>query len=142
MPNVPPLAVGSLVCDDLDQIDLTERFEVLSRLPGATHKLYARTLHPVRDTRGLRILPEAMLADAPRLDILHVPGGPGQQALMHDEVVLGWLRAQAAGATSVLSVCTGALLFGAAGLLCGRRATTHWSPFNLLPLANEMRPTG
>ena len=134
MPNVPRLAVGSLVFDDLDQIDLTGPFEVLSRLPGATHKLYARTLHPVRDTRGLRILPDAMLAEAPRLDILHVPGGPGQQALMHDEAVLGWLRAQAEGARSVLSVCTGALLLGAAGLLRGRRATTHWNSFHLLPL--------
>ena len=134
MPNVPPLAVGSLVFDDLDQIDLTGPFEVLSRLPGATHKLYARTLHPVRDSRGLRILPDAMLADAPRLDILHVPGGPGQQALMHDEAVLGWLRAQAEGARSVLSVCTGALLLGAAGLLRGRRATTHWNSIHLLPL--------
>lgn len=134
MPNVPPLAIGSLVFDDLDQLDLTGPFEVLSRLPGATHRLYASTVSPVRDTRGLRILPDAALGDAPRLDILHVPGGPGQQALMHDDVVLGWLRAQAAGSRRVLSVCTGALLLGAAGLLRGRRATTHWSSLHLLPL--------
>ncbi len=134
MPHDPQLAVGSLVFDDLDQIDLTGPFEVLSRLPGAVHKLYARTVNPVRDTRGLRIMPDAALGDAPRLDILHVPGGPGQQALMHDEVVLEWLRAQAGGARRVLSVCTGALLLGAAGLLRGRRATTHWNSFHLLPL--------
>jgi cyclohexyl-isocyanide hydratase len=134
MTHISPLAVGSLVFDDLDQIDLTGPFEVLSRLPGATHKLYARTPNPVRDTRGLRITPDAVLGDAPQLDILHVPGGPGQQALMQDDVVLDWLRTQAGGARRVLSVCTGALLLGAAVLLRGRRATTHWSSFHLLPL--------
>ena len=82
---------------------------------------------------GLRIMPDATLAEAPQLDILHVPGGPGQQALMEDEEVLGWLRSQAAGATKVLSVCTGALLFGGAGLIHGKRATTHWASFHLLP---------
>jgi cyclohexyl-isocyanide hydratase len=74
-----------------------------------------------------------MLADAPRLDVLHVPGGYGQEALMEDEEVLGWLRRQAMGARTVFSVCTGALLCGAAGLLKGRRATTHWASLHLLP---------
>lgn len=82
---------------------------------------------------GLRIVPDAALADAPQLDVLHVPGGPGQEALMDDEAVLDWIRAQAAGASRVFSVCTGALLCGAAGLLKGRRATTHWASFHLLP---------
>ncbi|MDB5610151.1 MAG: AraC family transcriptional regulator [Bradyrhizobium sp.] len=71
--------------------------------------------------------------DAPQLDVLHVPGGFGQEALMEDEEVLGWIRQQAAGARNVFSVCTGALLCGAAGLLRGRRATTHWASFHLLP---------
>ena len=71
--------------------------------------------------------------DAPQLDVLHVPGGFGQEALMEDAEVLGWIRRQAAGARSVFSVCTGALLCGAAGLLKGRRATTHWASFHLLP---------
>jgi cyclohexyl-isocyanide hydratase len=78
-------------------------------------------------------MPDARLAEAPQLDILHVPGGPGQQALMEDEEVLGWLRSQAEGAKKVLSVCTGALLCGAAGLIRGKRATTHWASFHLLP---------
>jgi cyclohexyl-isocyanide hydratase len=65
--------------------------------------------------------------------VLHVPGGFGQEMLMDDEAVLGWIREQAAGARSVFSVCTGALLCGAAGLLQGRRATTHWASFHLLP---------
>jgi cyclohexyl-isocyanide hydratase len=129
-----PLTIGSLVFEGLDQIDLTGPFEVLSRLPGATHRLYARSTETVRDTKGLRLVPDAALEDAPQLDILHVPGGPGQQALMHDEVVLEWLRTQAAGARKVFSVCTGALLLGAAGLLRGRHATTHWNSFHLLPL--------
>ena len=78
-------------------------------------------------------MPDATLAEAPQLDILHVPGGRGQEALMDDEEVLGWLRGQAEGAKKVLSVCTGALLCGAAGLLRGKRATTHWASFHLLP---------
>src|SRR5690242_6093026 len=75
-----------------------------------------------------------MLADAPQLDLLHVPGGFGQEALMEDDDLLDWVRRQAAGARYVFSVCTGALICGAAGLLKGRRATTHWTAFELLPI--------
>lgn len=127
------IRIGTLLFEGIDQTDLTGPFEVLSRLPNATHRLYAATREPVRDVMGLRILPDATLAKAPRLDVLHVPGGHGQEALMDHDETLAWLRSQAAGATSVLSVCTGALLLGAAGLLHGRRATTHWSAHHLLP---------
>ena len=127
------LEIGSLLFEGLDQIDLTGPFEVLSRLPNATYKLYGTTMEPVRDLKGLRLAPDATLAEAPQLDVLHVPGGYGVEALMQDEQVLGWLRTQAGGATCVFSVCTGALLLGAAGLLKGRRATTHWASFELLP---------
>ena len=133
IPENVHLNIGSLLFEDLDQIDLTGPFEVLSRLPNSTHRIYAKTMDPVRDMMGLRITPDATLAEAPQLDILHVPGGPGQQALMEDEEVLGWLRSQAEGAKKVLSVCTGALLFGGAGLIRGKRATTHWASFHLLP---------
>ncbi|MCQ8241505.1 DJ-1/PfpI family protein [Rhizosaccharibacter radicis] len=133
IPHDVPLRIGSLLFDGIDQIDLTGPFEVLSRLPNATHRLYGRSLLPVRDVNGLRLLPDATLTDAPCLDVLHVPGGFGQEALMEDEAVLGWLRDQSAGARRVFSVCTGALLCGAAGLLRGRRATTHWSALHLLP---------
>jgi cyclohexyl-isocyanide hydratase len=78
-------------------------------------------------------MPDAALADAPPLDVLHVPGGFGQEALMEDTEVLGWIRQQASGACHIFSVCTGALLCGAAGLLRGRRATTHWASLHLLP---------
>lgn len=127
------LEIGSLVFDGIDQIDLTGPFEVLSRIPNSTYRLYGKTAGTVRDVKGLRLMPDASLAEAPPLDVLHVPGGFGQEALMEDEAVLGWLRRQAGGARAVFSVCTGALLCGAAGLLKGRRVTTHWASFHLLP---------
>ena len=127
------LEIGSLLFEGLDQIDLTGPFEVLSRIPNSTYRIYGKTAEPVRDVKWLRLTPDAALADAPHLDVLHVPGGFGQEALMEDAAVLGWIRKQATGARSVFSVCTGALLCGAAGLLQGRRATTHWASFHLLP---------
>lgn len=133
MPAPPTIEIGSLLFDGLDQIDLTGPFEVLSRLPGARHRIYAKTTEPVRDVMGLSIVPDATLDEAPRVDVLHVPGGPGQEALMEDEPVLRWLRAQASETRKVFSVCTGALVLGAAGLLRGRRATTHWASHDLLP---------
>lgn len=133
IPHDTHLQVGSLLFEGVDQIDLTGPFEVLSRIPNSTYGLYGKTAGTVRDLRGLRLTPDAALADAPQLDVLHVPGGRGQEALMDDEEVLAWVRQQAAGAHSVFSVCTGALICGAAGLLRGRRATTHWASFHLLP---------
>lgn len=133
IPQDTHLQIGSLLFEGIDQIDLTGPFEVLSRIPNSTYRIYGKTTEPVRDLKGLRLTPDAALADAPPLDVLHVPGGFGQEALMEDIEVLDWIRKQAAGAHSVFSVCTGALLFGAAGLLRGRRATTHWASFHLLP---------
>lgn len=127
------LQIGSLLFEGLDQIDLTGPFEVMSRIPNSTYRIYSKTARPVRDIRGLRLTPDAVLVDAPPLDVLHVPGGFGQEAMMEDEDVLAWIRQQAAGACSIFSVCTGALICGAAGLLKGRRATTHWASFHLLP---------
>jgi len=127
------LTIGSLLFEGIDQIDLTGPFEVLSRIPNASYRLYGKTDAPVRDVKGLRLAPDATLSEAPQLDVLHVPGGFGQEELMEDEAVLGWIGRQAESAR-IFSVCTGALLCGAAGLLRGRRATTHWSAFHLLPL--------
>jgi cyclohexyl-isocyanide hydratase len=134
---IPPdthLQIGSLLFEDIDQIDLTGPFEVLSRIPNSTYRIYGKTAAPIRDLRGLRLTPDAALSEAPQLDVLHVPGGFGQEALMEDAEVLGWIARQAKGARTVFSVCTGALLCGAAGLLRGRRATTHWASLHLLPL--------
>jgi len=133
IPSDVHLQIGSLLFEGLDQIDLTGPFEVLSRIPNSTYRVYGKTARPVRDIKGLRLTPDAILADAPPLDVLHVPGGFGQEALMENEEVLAWIRQQAAGACSIFSVCTGALICGAAGLLKGRRATTHWASFHLLP---------
>jgi DJ-1/PfpI family len=101
----------------VDQIDLTGPFEVLSRLPNSTYRIFGKTLEPVRDARGLRLTPDALLEEAPQLDVLHVPGGYGQEALMDNEEILSWVRNQARRARCVFSVCTGALICGAAGLL-------------------------
>ncbi|HMK88825.1 MAG TPA: DJ-1/PfpI family protein, partial [Methylocystis sp.] len=128
-----PLLIGSLLFEGLDQFDLTGPFEALSRIPNATLRVYAKSPGGVRDARGLRLAPDATLAEAPQLDVLHVPGGAGQQALMDDAETLDWIARQAAGARYVFSVCTGALICGAAGLLVGRRATTHWASQHLLP---------
>jgi cyclohexyl-isocyanide hydratase len=133
-PEDTHLQIGSLLFDGLDQIDLTGPFEVLSRIPNSTYRIYGKSLEPVRDMRGLRLAADALLEDAPQLDVLHIPGGYGQEDLMEDERVLCWVRDQAAGARCIFSVCTGALICGAAGLLKGRRATTHWSALHLLPI--------
>ena len=127
------LRIGALLFDGVDQIDLTGPFEVLSNLPDSEYRIYAKTASPVSDHHGLRLTPDTSLADAPQLDVLHVPGGPGQEALMDDGEVLAWISKQAAEARWVFSVCTGALLLGATGLLVGRRATTHWASLGLLP---------
>jgi len=116
----------------MDQADITGPFEVLSRLPDSTFHVLARDLAPVRDAKGLILTPEQTLAEAPPLDLLVVPGGGGVNRLMEDEVVLPFIRKQAAGARLVMSVCTGALVCGAAGLLQGRKATTHWASHHLL----------
>ena len=133
IPHDTHLEIGSLLFEGLDQIDLTGPFEVLSRIPNSTYRIYGKTAAPGRDLKRLRLTPDAALADAPPLDVLHVPGGRGQEALIDDEEVLAWIRRQAAGACRIFSVCTGALICGAAGLLKGRRATTHWASFHLLP---------
>jgi cyclohexyl-isocyanide hydratase len=133
LPHDTHLHIGSLLFEGIDQIDLTGPFEVLSRLPNSTYRIYAKTMAPVRDVKGLWLTPDAVLADAPPLDVLHVPGGHGQEALMDDAEVLNWIRQLASGACSIFSVCTGALICGAAGLIKGRRATTHWASLHLLP---------
>lgn len=128
------MQIAALVFPDVDQMDLTGPFEVLSRLPDARFKLVWKELTPVRDAYGLVLTPSTLFPHAPTApDVLLVPGGRGQLALMDDAPVLDWVRSRAAAARYILSVCTGALTLGAAGLLRGRRATTHWNSFDLLP---------
>ena len=127
-----PLNIGFLLFPRLTQLDLTGPYEVFSRLPGARVRLVWKTLEPVRADTGIGLLPDTTLAECPPLDLVCVPGGPGVAALMEDAEALDFLRRQAAGARYVTSVCTGALVLGAAGLLRGKRATTHWASHDFL----------
>ncbi len=129
-----PLSFGLLLFPDMTQLDLTGPFEVFARIPGVTAHLLWKTLEPVRTDRGLAIVPTATLDHCPPLDLICVPGGPGQVALMEDGEVLDFLRRVAPGCRYVTSVCTGSLVLGAAGLLRGYRATTHWASHDQLAL--------
>jgi cyclohexyl-isocyanide hydratase len=126
------LQFGLLVFPHVQQLDLTGPYEVFASWPGARVLLVAKTLELVTSSTGLVLKPDASFADCPQLDVLCVPGGVGINALMADEAALAFLRRQAEGARFVTSVCTGALALGAAGLLKGKRATTHWASHHLL----------
>ena len=124
--------IGMLIFPRLTQLDMTGPYEVLVRLPNTKVHLVAHTMAPVKTDRGMEIVPTVTFADCPQLDLVMVPGGPGQQDLMEDNVVLDFLNKQAAGAKYVTSVCTGSLVLGAAGLLKGKRATCHWAAIDHL----------
>jgi cyclohexyl-isocyanide hydratase len=126
--------IGMLIFPRMTQLDMTGPYEVLARLPDTKVELVARTLDPVTTDRGMQIVPTVTYASCPPLDVIVVPGGPGQQDLMEDEETLSFLRKQAADAKYVTSVCTGSLVLGAAGLLKGRRATSHWAAIDHLAL--------
>ena len=138
--------VGILLFDNVEVLDFAGPFEVFSRtrlVPGPESRrsddsapfhvfTVGRTTDPVTATGGLVVVPQHGFADAPRIDILVVPGGFGTRPLLHDEETLDWIRRTAASAQQVTSVCTGSLLLGKAGLLKGRKATTHWAALDLL----------
>lgn len=126
--------IGMLIFPRLTQLDMTGPYEVLARLPNTKVHLVAHSLEPVTTDRGMMIVPTVTFADCPQLDVVMVPGGPGQQDLMEDAVVLEFLQRQAAAAKYVTSVCTGSLVLGAAGLLKGKRATSHWAAIDHLAL--------
>ena len=128
------LRIGLILFPRLTQLDLTGPAEVFSRMPGAEVHFLWKTLDPVRSDRGLSLLPTTTFADCPPLDVVCVPGGPGQIALMEDGETLEFLRRIASGCRLVTSVCTGSLVLGAAGLLSGYRATCHWSSIDQLGL--------
>ena len=129
-----PFNIGVLLFPNLTQLDLTGPWEVFARMPGVNNYLLWKDRQPVMSDRGLAILPTATFADCPPLDLICIPGGPGQIALMDDEQTLDFVRRAANHAQWVTSVCTGALVLGAAGLLQGYRATTHWGSLDQLSL--------
>lgn len=129
--------IGMLLFPDLTQLDLTGPQEVLANMPGARVTIVAKTLDPIRSESNLVIVPAATF-DATHFDLVFVPGGVGQIAATDDAATLDWLRTCARRAKWMTSACTGALLLGAAGLLEGYRAATHWAFMDLLPLVGAI----
>jgi cyclohexyl-isocyanide hydratase len=124
--------VGMVLFDGVTQLDLTGPYEVLARMPNTRVLLIASSLAPVRTEWGLTITPDTTFADAPPFDLICVPGGWGVDAQLEDAALITFLRQHGERASYATSVCSGALLLGAAGLLRGYRATTHWLSLDLL----------
>lgn len=112
---------------NLTQLDFTGPLQVLSRLPEAEVHLAARTLEPVPSDAALKIPPTTTFGDCPPADVLCIPGGFGVDEAMNDPALMAFVRREGARARYVTSVCTGAFILGAAGLLTGKKATTHWA---------------
>lgn len=126
------LQIGFLLFPQVQQLDLTGPYDVLASLPDVKVHLIWKDLVPVTSSTGLVLKPNATFDDCPPLDVICIPGGAGVGPLMEDDQTLAFIKAQAANARYVTSVCTGALVLGAAGLLKGKRATTHWAYHDLL----------
>jgi transcriptional regulator GlxA family with amidase domain len=143
------MQIAILIFDGLTALDAIGPYEVLSRLPGAELRLVAKQAGPKRtDTGALGVQADLALADIPDPDVVLVPGGQGNRPLMEDPELLEWLRGVHDGSKWTTSVCTGALVLGAAGILDGRRATTHWaflerlSEFGAQPVAERVVEDG
>lgn len=128
------MIIGMVLFPGLTQLDLTGPYDVLTRMPGAKVLLIAETKHAVKSDAGLLLIPDAVFDEAPQVDILFVPGGKGIFEAMQSARLISFLKQQAAGAQYITSVCTGALVLAAAGLLNGYKATTHWLSLHLLRL--------
>jgi cyclohexyl-isocyanide hydratase len=134
-----PLQIGLVLFPRVTQLDFTGPLQVFSSVPGAKVHLIWKRIEPVTSDSVMMLTPTVSFADCPQLDVICVPGGFGTDDMVNDEEMLAFLRKQAAGAKYVTSVCTGSLVLGAAGLLQGYRAVTHWSamehlaPFGAIP---------
>jgi cyclohexyl-isocyanide hydratase len=128
------LNIGFVLFPNLTQLDFTGPLQVLHRLPGSTTHIAAKTRDPVPSDCGLSLLPTTTFAECPPLDLICVPGGFGVSGAITDTATIDFVRTQGARAKYVTSVCTGAFVLGVAGLLKGKRATTHWAYTSLLPL--------
>jgi len=130
--------IGILIFDDVEELDAVGPWEVLAAWTqqwpedGWAVTVLSRDGEQVRGAKGLPLVPLVSAADAPPLDVLVHPGGQGTRPLLKDEEHLDWVRAQRARVPLMTSVCTGSLVYAAAGLLTGRPATTHWSALDLL----------
>jgi putative intracellular protease/amidase len=127
------MEIAILLFDRLTALDAVGPYEVLSRIPGATVKFVAKEPGPKRtDVGSLALVADYTLAQVPSPDIVVVPGGPGQAALMDDEPILNWIRQAHETSKWTTSVCTGSLVLGSAGLLKGLKATSHWLAYDAL----------
>ena len=127
-----PLQIGILLFPKVTQLDFTGPLQVFSSVPGAKVHLIWKRIEPVASDSVMILTPTTTFADCPQLDVMCVPGGMGTDDMVNDEEMLAFLRKQAHGARYVTSVCTGSLVLGAAGLLKGYRAATHWSAMEYL----------
>ena len=127
-----PLQIGLVIFPKVTQLDLTGPVQVFSSVPGAKVHLIWKRIEPVVSDSVLTLTPTTTLADCPQLDVVCVPGGLGTDDMVNDEEMLAFLRQQALGAKYITSVCTGSLVLGAAGLLKGYRAATHWTAMDFL----------
>jgi cyclohexyl-isocyanide hydratase len=126
--------IGFLLYPQVTQLDMTGPAQVLSRLLNSRSHFVWKTTDPVPSDAGFSLVPTHTFETYPQLDLVCVPGGPGQQKLMRDQAVLDWLESQGQQAQWVTSVCSGSLLLGAAGLLDGYRAASHWNYRQYLPM--------
>ena len=128
--------------DNVTQLDFTGPLQFLSRLPGAKVHVVSKDGAAVKTDCGFSILPRSGFGQCPQADVLCVPGGHGVRDAIADQVIVDFVRQQANGAGYITSVCTGAFILGAAGLLQGKKATCHWAYTHLLPLFGAMhQPT-
>ena len=140
---MPAFNVGFVIFPDLTQLDFTGPQQVLARLPGSTMHIVAKSAAPVPSDSGLGLVPTHTFENCPRLDLICVPGGrAGVIQAMGDHETIEFVRRQSRVAKYVTSVCTGAFILGVAGLLKGRRATTHWAYTELLPLVGATHEKG
>ena len=128
------LKIGMLLFPDMTILDFTGPYEVFVKAPCFEVIILGKTMEPLKAEGGLRVQAEVVLDNSPQLDIIFVPGGRGINPLLTDQQVLDFLRRQATGAKYITSVCTGALVLAAAGLLQGYKATTHWRSLELLKM--------
>jgi transcriptional regulator GlxA family with amidase domain len=123
-----PFTTGVLLFDDAEELDFTGPWEVftMARMEGDRVVTIAERDQPIRAAKGLRVLPDHTLADAPPIDVLVVPGGEGTRREVENPAVLDWIKSAAANCTWLTSVCTGSYVLHAAGLVADRQVTTHW----------------
>jgi cyclohexyl-isocyanide hydratase len=139
-----PLQIGFLIFPDMMPLDMVGPYEVFTKMPDTRLHLVWKSLAPLTVAGGMQMLPSTTFSECPALDLICIPGGSGMNPLLNDSETLEFIRRQARSARYVTSVCTGALVLGAAGLLKGKRAATHWmsrdmlSQFGATPVADRV----